>query len=98
MDNVIYFLRKGNARVSLLDKESATDLVYILTTLGCTETFSTQYIRGSKETDELFEVSFMDKTIRVIGQQDSMTIANWMLTSGCKEVTVKVYGVKEDEV
>lgn len=85
----MYVLRKGDCRISLCDKQSATDLCYALLCLGSTEPLSTQSIIGNKTDGERFEVCFLDKHIEVYGQHDAEMVMGWMLDLNCQKVTIE---------
>ena len=86
----MYIVRKGEtARVNLPDKESAIDLIYALTVMGCSDSFHTQHIIGHKENEDVFEVCFLGKAIKVLGQRDAEMVLSWMLTLGCRKVSIE---------
>lgn len=85
----VYVLQKGNERVSMTDHASLLDLSGALMILGCTEQLSQKEIKGHKQADDAFQVSFMDKTIGVVGQADVEKIIHWILTAGCAEVSIE---------
>ncbi len=94
----MYIVRKGeNARVNLPDKESAIDLIYALTVMGCSESFHTQHIIGHKENEDLFEVCFLGKSIKVLGQHDAEMVLNCMLTLGSHKVSIEKLEENEDD-
>ncbi len=88
----MYIVTKGGRKVSLKDKESATSIIYTLTILGCTEPFSTQHIVGNKEDADIYIVDFCGKSVNAIGVEDAKTIMAWMLSLGCKKVTIEKVG------
>ena len=86
----MYIIRKGeNSRISLPDKESATELIYALTVMGCSESFHTQHIIGHKENEDVFEVKFLDRAVKVLGQRNAEEVVNWMLTLGCRKASIE---------
>ena len=85
----MYIVRKGDNRINLPDKKSATDLVFSLTILGCSDPISTQHIIGNKQDIDRFEVVFLDKAVVCMGQHDAETVANWMLSLGCRKVGIE---------
>lgn len=93
----MYFLSKGNAKVEMPDKKSATDLIYALTIMGSTESMSVQTIVGNKEQVPVFEVCFLDKAIKVYGQYNAETVMSWMFSAGVNKVTVTKLDEKEME-
>lgn len=91
----MYIVSKGGRRVSLKDKDSATNIIFTLTILGCTEPFSTQRIVGNKTDDDIYDVDFCGKTVHAIGQEDAKTILSWMLALGCSKVTISKVGEED---
>ena len=85
----MYIVTKGDNRISLPEKEDATSLIYSLTVMGCSEPIKTQQIIGNKEEPELFEVCFLDKAVTVINQADAEQVLSWMLSLGCKKVSIE---------
>ena len=92
----MYFVNKGGKRVSVKDKDSATAIIYTLTILGCTEPLSTQNLIGNKEDIDIYTVDFCGKTISAFGVEDAKTIMSWMLSLGCRKVTIEKAGESED--
>ena len=93
----MYIVTKGSRKIGLPDKESATNLIYSLTIMGCSEPISTQHIIGNKEEPELFEVCFLDKAITVINQDDAEQVLSWMLTLGCIKGSIERLKVSDKE-
>lgn len=89
MTGDLYNVARGSRRISLADKMSAIHLVSTLAILGCTDPITSSKISGCKDYGTLFEVCFLDKSIKVAGQSDAETVANWMLTFGCKKVSIE---------
>jgi hypothetical protein len=88
--NTIYIVKKGDKeRVTLPDMKSAQDLMYALNVLNCYESVGKQEITGNKQDLVLYEVIFLDKAIKVVGQTDAETVLHWMLTYGCNKVSIE---------
>lgn len=88
--NSIYIVRKGDKeRVTLPDMKSAQDLMYALNVLNCYEPIGKQEITGNKQDLVLYEVAFLDKAIKVVGQTDAETVMHWMLMYGCHKVSIE---------
>ena len=96
MTGNLYHVARGSKRVQLADKLSAIHLVSTLTILGCTDPLTSGSISGCKDFGTIYEVSFLDKVIKVAGQTDAEQIANWMLTFGCKKVSIEKVVENED--
>lgn len=88
--NTLYFVKKGeNERVTLPDQKSATDLMYALNVLNCYEQVGKQELVGNKQDLVLYEVAFLDKAIKVVGQTDAERVLHWMLKYGCHKVSIE---------
>jgi len=85
----IYVVKKGAERVTVADKESSINLVMALMVLDCTEPINKAVINGNKQALDVYEVSFLDKHINVIGLDDSERVIHWMLSYGCKKVAIE---------
>ena len=85
----IYIVKRGNTRVTLPDKTSATNIVIALTVLGGCDSISTQMITGNKQDLELFELAFLDKHVKVVSQHDAEVVLHWMMELGCQKVTIE---------
>ena len=85
----IYVLQKGNDRVSLADHNSLLALANTMMVLGCTELLSQKEIKGHKAADDTFEISFMDKSIEVVGLSDVEKVIHWVMSAGCQNVSVE---------
>lgn len=90
MNGDLYHVARGNKRIQLADKMSAIHLVSTLAILGCTDPITSGKISGCKDYGKIFEVSFLDKSINIAGQNDAETVANWMLSFGCKKVSIEL--------
>lgn len=88
----MHTIHKGSERVMLQDQSSATDLILSLTVLGCTEALKNQFILGNKEQLEVYEVSFLDKHIKVLTQTDAEKVCHWMLDLGCQKTCIEKLG------
>lgn len=88
----MHTIHKGSERVMLQDQASATDLILSLTVLGCTEALKNQFILGNKEQLEVYEVSFLDKHIKVLTQTDAEKVCHWMLDLGCQKTSIEKLG------
>ena len=86
----IYVLQKGEERVSMADHNSLLALAGALMVLGCTELLSQKEIKGHKQTDSTYEIAFLDKHIEVVGLTDVEKVIHWVLTAGCKKVSVEM--------
>lgn len=95
--NEIYIVKRGNERVTLPDKVSATNLVIALTILGCSDTISTQKITGNKQDLEVYEVSFLDKHVNVVSIHDTEIVTDWMLTFGCSKIVIEKVSEASEE-
>ena len=93
----MYIVRKGDNRINLPDKKSATDLVFSLTILGCSDPISTQHIIGNKQDIDRYEVCFLDKAVVCLGQLDAETVAEWMLSLGCRKVSIEKLDENSEE-
>ncbi len=88
--NTIYVVKKGEReRVTLPDKKSVQDLMYALNVLDCYEQVGKQEITGNRQDLELFEVTFLDKAIKVVGQTDAERVLHWMFAYGCRKVCIE---------
>lgn len=87
--NSIYVVKMGASRVTLPDSKSATDLMYALNVLDCFEPVSKQIINGNRQDLELYEVSFLDKNIKLVGISDAEKVLHWMLNYGCRKVSIE---------
>lgn len=88
--NTIYVVKKGEKeRVTLPDIKSAQDLMYALNVLNCYEPIGKQEITGNKQDLVLYEVTFLDKAVKVVGQTDAETVLHWMLLYGCNKVGIE---------
>ena len=88
--NTIYIVKKGEKeRVTLPDIKSAQDLMYALNVLNCYEQVGKQEIAGNKQDLVLYEVSFLDKAVKVVGQTDAERVLHWMLLYGCHKVSIE---------
>ena len=96
--NSIYVVKMGSSRVTLPDSKSATDLMYALNVLDCFEPVSKQVINGNKQDLELYEVSFLDKAVKIVGLTDAELVSHWMLVYGCRKVGIeKIESAAGDE-
>lgn len=87
--NTLYFVKKGDhERVTLPDQKSATDLMYALNVLNCYEQVGKQELKGNKQELVLYEVTFLDKAIKVVGLSDAERVLHWMLIYGCTKVSI----------
>lgn len=89
MNGDLYHVARGNKRIQLVDKMSAIHLVSTLAILGCTDPITSGKISGCKDYGKVYEVTFLDKSIKIAGQNDAETVASWMLSFGCKKVTIE---------
>ena len=94
MTGNLYHVARGSRRIQLADKMSAIHLVSTLAVLGCTDPITSGNISGCKDFGTVYEVTFLDKAIKVAGQNDAETVASWMLSFGCKKVSIEK--VEED--
>ena len=90
MTGELFHVARGAKRIQLADKMSAINLVSTLAILGCTDPLTSGKISGCKDYGKIFEVSFLDKNIRVAGQNDAETVASWMLSFGCKKIGIEL--------
>lgn len=90
MNGDLFHVARGNKRIQLADKMSAIHLVSTLAILGCTDPITSGKISGCKDYGRIYEVIFLDKVIKVAGQSDAETVANWMLSFGCKKVSIEL--------
>ena len=96
--NTIYIVKKGDReRVTLPDIKSAQDLMHALNVLNCYESVGKQEITGNKQDLVLYEVSFLDKAVKIVGQTDAELVLHWMFTYGCNKVTIEKLGVVKDD-
>lgn len=89
MNGDLFHVARGQRRIQLVDKMSAIHLVSTLAILGCTDPITSGKISGCKDYGEIFEVTFLDKSIKIAGQSDAETVASWMLGFGCKKVCIE---------
>ena len=90
--NTLYFVKKGDhERVTLPDSKSATDLMYALNVLNCYEQVGKQELIGNKQDLVLYEVTFLDKAIKVVGLTDAEKVLHWMMIYGCHKVSIEKY-------
>lgn len=87
----VYVLQKGDERVSLADQKSLIDLANALFVLECTENVSRKQIKGNKQALDIYMVSFLDKHIKVIGLPDVERVTHWMLSFGCRKVSIALF-------
>ena len=90
MKGDLFIVSKGSTRIQLVDKMSALHLVSTLAALECTEPITSAKISGCKDYGNIFEVCFLDKAIKIAGQKEAETVMNWMLTYGCKKVSIEL--------
>ena len=91
--NTIYVVKKGDfERVTTPDLKSAQDLMYALNILDCYDPISKQVITGNRQNLEIFEVTFLDRAVKVVGQTDAEMVLHWMLMYGCKKVGIEKIG------
>ena len=96
--NTVYVINKGNEKVTLPDKISATELVLSLTILGCCDPITNQVISGNRQDHDLYEVCFLDKHVKVINQLDAEMILCWMLNYGCQKVSIEKLNTESETV
>lgn len=89
MTGDLFHVAKGNQRVQLVNKLSAIHLISTLAILECTDPITSGKISGCKNLGQVYEVSFLDKSILVAGLSDAKTVADWMLSFGCKKVVLE---------
>ena len=85
----IFVLLKGDERVSLVDNKSLIDLANALFVLDCNDQISKKKITGNKQALDIYELSFMDTHIKVIGMADVEKITHWVLQFGCNKVCIE---------
>lgn len=90
--NELYTVRRGNQQVQLADKKSATELIYTLMVMGCTEQIGQSCINGCRERGVVYEVSYADRNVQAIGLNDAILITRWMLEFGCSKATIEKVG------
>ena len=96
--NALYFVKKGDhERVTLPDAKSATDLMYALNVLNCYEQVGKQELIGNKQELVLYEVTFLDKAIKVVGLTDAEKVLHWLFTYGCNKVGIARFFETENE-
>ena len=96
--NTIFVVTKGNReRVTLPDKKSSQDLMYALNVLDCYEPVTRQVISGNRQDLDIYEVSFLDKAVKIVGQTDAETVLHWMFCHGCNKVTIERLGIVRDD-
>ena len=89
--DTIHYVNKNGVTVNLVDKDSAIGLVHALMVMDCTEPISRSFIQGNKQELDVYKVSFMDKSLNVIGLQDSIKVLHWMLQAGCPKGNIERY-------
>ena len=92
----IYVLQKGDERVSLDDHKSLLDLSCALMVKGCTENVAQKEIKGHKPADDIYEVSFLDKHIKVVGISDVEKVVHWMLSFGVNKIVISKLGESDE--
>ena len=97
MTGDLYHVARGTKRIQLVDKMSAIHLVSTLAILGCTDPITSGKISGCKDYGKIYEVSFLDKAIKVAGQNDAESVAKWMLGFGCKKVGIELVEDSESD-
>ena len=97
MGNEIFIISKGRERVTLPDKQSATNLVIALTVLGCSESLTTQKITGNRQDLEIFELSFLDKFIKIVSLNDSEKVLHWLMMLGCSKIGLEKVSEASEE-
>lgn len=90
--NELFNVRRGDKQVQLADKKSATELIYTLMVMGCTEPVNQSCIKGCKEFGCVYEVSYADRSVNVIGLNDAILVMRWMLEFGCSKAVVEKVG------
>lgn len=84
----MFIIQKGIERVNIVDKDSADTLMFLLTKMGCTDTLAKRNIVGGKSTEQAYTVTTDKDEIWVSGQDSAELVAHWLLTLGCKEVSI----------
>lgn len=97
MTGDLFHVARGAKRVQLVDKMSAIHLVSTLTILGCTDPLISGKISGCKDFGRIYEVTFLDKAIKVAGMNDAEEVAHWMLGFGCKKVGIELVEEGNDD-
>ena len=88
--NTIYVVVKNEReRVTLPDNKSAQDLMNALNVLDCYEPVRRQAITGNRQDLVIYEVTFLDKAVKVVGQTDAEMVMHWMLMYGCNKVGIE---------
>lgn len=101
--NTIFIVTKGNIssqnceRVTLPDKKSVQDLMNALNVLDCYEPIGKQEITGNRQDLEIYEVTFLDKAVKVVGQTDAELVLHWMFQYGCNKVAIERLGIIRDD-
>lgn len=85
----MHTIHKGSERIMVQDQTDATNLIVSLTVLGCTDALKNQIILGNREQLEVYEVSFLDKHIKVLTRTDAERVAHWMLELGCTKACIE---------
>lgn len=93
----MHTIHKGSEKIMVQNQSDATDLIVSLTVLGCTEAIKNQFILGNKEQLEVYEVSFLDKHIKVLTQADAEKVCHWMLELGCQKTSIEKLGGIQNE-
>ena len=96
--NSIHIVSKGQERVTVPDKTSAIALSNALMVLECSEPITHQTIRGNKQELEVYEISFLDKHINVVGQGDVEKILHWVMTLGCQKINISKLGEEHEDI
>ena len=97
MTGDLFHVARGARRVQLVDKMSAIHLVSTLAILGCTDPLTSGKISGCKDYGKIYEVSFLDKAVKIAGLSDAETVADWMLAFGCKKVSIELLEDSESD-
>ena len=82
------YVSKADQKIKVASRADAIALMTALNEHNCTETIKRQEVVG-RETKSMFEVIFRDETINVCDLDDAETVAHWMLSLDCEEVTIK---------
>ena len=93
----MHTIHKGSEKIMVQGQADATNLIVSLTVLGCTDAFKNQIILGNKEQLDVYEVSFLDKHIKVLTRTDAEKVCHWMLELGCQKVSIEKIAEEQEE-
>lgn len=84
----MFIIQKSLEKAILIDKDSADELIVLLTKLGCNDSLCKRNIIGGQSKEPAFTVTTDKSEIWVYGMDSAELVTHWLLTLGCKEVNI----------